>query len=117
MNGENILMFPKSPAVLAEEWRTNSRKLDDEFNKLWRETELLTAALKNDGGAELAKVARDPDEVALAKLTASRLRAEKGSLFLHTGRKLCDWIEAWNKNWDDQKRAEKRAERFFGGAR
>jgi hypothetical protein len=115
MMGELIVLW-KSRDALTEDWKETSKKLDDDWKSLWRENDLLKAALENNNEA-LAKVASDPNEVTLAKVQASCLKAENGSLFLHTGQRIVDWLNEWHQRYDAQKRLERRSERFLGGAR
>jgi hypothetical protein len=108
-------MFPKSPQILAEEQKASAIELDAAFAALWREHELIKAALENDDA--LAKVAHDSNEVTFAKIEAGLLKARDTSLFLHTGQRIVDWLNERQTRSYEHRLAEKRAERFFGGAR
>ena len=109
-----LIMFPKSRAVLAREWRDQSETLDRRYKAMWQSHELLKAALAEDDD-ELAKIATagGNGDVALAKIEAAAIKAQNSSLFIHTGRQLIDWLNEMNKALDNHLRETKKSEMFF----
>jgi hypothetical protein len=118
MNGE-VLMFPRSPDRLREDFKELMAKFDAERAELWAEHELLKSALAGDDFMLSKESAPD---AALAKVEAAALKAQHGE-FADTEitkralSKLRDAVWAFNDGFDEIERQKRRSARFFGSAR
>ena len=109
MTSENIVPLFKTFDELDRDQCVIYREHYDNWHAAYRRWDLIKAVLAEDDGAELAKLAADDSELALAKSEVARIKRERGSDKLVASTFAC--VELVTRL---RQLCEKRDERLYG---